>query len=213
MLTKPPFLYDLCVADPISGEGPSRGLLHDYEPSDGPFWSTNCQESWCVVQLAQHWSSIMRLCGVGCDMLSVYRLQWLKLWQKYLSLSSDLKKTYLLLTKCFENHAKILRKRRCVLGAEWEQGVMLIMRVPAGLYCAVQCCTVVYSTVLHQPSLWQRSVSHRRWHNSVCCVVTVDSSRAAYTGDKMTTQALSNNINELDILLQVRIMYILHSDV
>ena len=22
------------------GEGPSRGLLRDYEPSDGPFWST-----------------------------------------------------------------------------------------------------------------------------------------------------------------------------
>ena len=47
----------------------------------------------------------------------------------------------------------------------------------------------------------------------MCCVVTVGSSRATYTGDKMTTQALSNNINELDILLQVRIMYILHSDV
>ena len=38
--------------------------------------------------------------------------------------------------------------------------------------------------------------------------MTVDSSRAAYTGDKMTTQALSNNINELDILLQVRINYV-----
>ena len=47
----------------------------------------------------------------------------------------------------------------------------------------------------------------------MCCVVTVDSSRATYTGDKMTTQALSNNINELDILLQVGIMYILLSDV
>ena len=112
----------------------------------------------------------------------------------------------------FWESCKNIEEKRCVLGAEWEQGVMLIMRAPAGLYCAVLCCTVVYSTVL-QPSLWQRSVSHRRWHNSVCCVVTVGSSRAAYAGDKMTTQALSNNINELDILLQVRIMYILHSDV
>ena len=25
------------------GEGPSRGLLHDYEPSDGPFWSTDSE--------------------------------------------------------------------------------------------------------------------------------------------------------------------------
>ena len=24
------------------GEGPSRGLLRDYEPSDGSFWSTTC---------------------------------------------------------------------------------------------------------------------------------------------------------------------------
>ena len=112
----------------------------------------------------------------------------------------------------FWESCKNIEEKRCVLGAEWEQGVMLIMRAPAGLYCAVLCCTVVYSTVL-QPSLWQRSVSHRRWHNSVCCVVTVGISRATYTGDKMTTQALSNNINELDILLQVRIMYILLSDV
>ena len=36
MLTKP-VLYDLCVADPIS----RRGLLRDYEPSDGTFWSTS----------------------------------------------------------------------------------------------------------------------------------------------------------------------------
>ena len=26
------------------GEGPSRGLLIDYEPSDGTFWSTSEQE-------------------------------------------------------------------------------------------------------------------------------------------------------------------------
>ena len=25
------------------GEGPSRGLLRDYEPSDGPFWSTSAE--------------------------------------------------------------------------------------------------------------------------------------------------------------------------
>ena len=44
MLTKPPVPYDFCVADPISrfqlGEGPSRGLLRDYEPSDGPLFES-----------------------------------------------------------------------------------------------------------------------------------------------------------------------------
>ena len=31
------------------GEGPSRGLLRDYEPSDGPFWSTSSYRHW------RHW--------------------------------------------------------------------------------------------------------------------------------------------------------------
>ena len=33
------------------GEGPSRGLLRDYEPSDGPFWSTS--PHWSVVTITR----------------------------------------------------------------------------------------------------------------------------------------------------------------
>ena len=42
MLTNPPVPYDLKCESGSShfqpGEGPSRGLLRDYEPSDGPLF-------------------------------------------------------------------------------------------------------------------------------------------------------------------------------
>ena len=55
MLTNLPVPYDLCVADPISrGEGPSRGLLRDYEPSDGTFSSTNIYQDLYLGNSAQN---------------------------------------------------------------------------------------------------------------------------------------------------------------
>ena len=40
------------------GEGPSRGLLRDYEPSDGTFWSTTCNSAPGVAAtFPSHWPS------------------------------------------------------------------------------------------------------------------------------------------------------------
>ena len=143
------------------------------------FLPTHCQESWCYVQLAQHWSSIMTLCRVGWDMLSVYRLQWLKLWQKYLSLSSDLKKTYLLLTKFWESCKNINKLQKKGLYWVQSQSKVECWSWEPQLGCTVQYCAVLWCTVQYCSS---PACARAQYHTGgditlTVCAVTVEQHR------------------------------------
>ena len=121
----------------------------------------------------------MRVCWVGCDMWSVYRLQWLKLWQKYLSLSSDLKKTYLLLTKFWESCKNINKLQRKGLYWVQSQSKVECWSWEPQLGCTVQYCAVLWCTVQYCSS---PACARAQYHTGgditlTVCAVTVEQHR------------------------------------